>query len=147
MAGKRGSELSRGNHVTHYRGSEHPNWRGGEARLTTLHQWLNANFPKTGICDQCSTSGKTHFALIHGCEYSRRREDYREMCVRCHNAYDHESHQGEKNGAAKLTEDSVRDLRLRRSLGETLTALAREHDVTRQAVSYAVQGVTWGWVI
>lgn len=106
-----------------------------------------ANFPESGICEECRRPGKTHHALIHGCEYSRRREDYWELCVRCHSAYDHESHRGERNGAAKLTEDSVRDMRRRHRLGETLTALAREYEVTRQAASSAVRGATWGWVV
>lgn len=131
----------------HHRGEDHHNWRGDEVRLTTLHQWLNANYLKTGVCAECGNAAQTAFALIHGRAYSRNREDYRELCVGCHNAYDGESHRGEHNGAHKLNEDIVRVARCRKALGETLTAMAREYGVSRAALGYAVRGDTWGWVV
>ena len=50
---------------------------------------------------------------------------------------------GTKNGAARLTEQSVRDLRRRVSSGESIPALAREFGVLRGAVWNAVTRRTW----
>lgn len=66
-----------------------PWWRGDDASYGAIHTYLRSHFPKTGACDECGITGKrTEYALIHGREYSRNREDYRELCKQCHNAYD-----------------------------------------------------------
>jgi len=54
-----------------------------------IHAYLRKHFPKTGICDECGEAASpTEYALIKGREYSRNREDYRELCKLCHNRYD-----------------------------------------------------------
>ena len=66
-----------------------PWWKGDDASYGAIHTYLRKHFPKSGICDECGITGKrTEYALIKGREYSRNREDYRELCKRCHNAYD-----------------------------------------------------------
>lgn len=44
---------------------------------------------------------------------------------------------------AKLTEDIVRDARVKRRDGETISDLARLFDVPRSALRRAIEGVTW----
>jgi hypothetical protein len=67
----------------------HPPWWKGEAvGYRAIHTYLQKHFPKTGICEECSESGKTDYALIKDREYSRDRADYRELCRSCHVAYD-----------------------------------------------------------
>ena len=53
-----------------------------------IHTWLLKHFTKSGICEECGRSAKTDFALTKGRGYSRNREDYRELCRRCHVHYD-----------------------------------------------------------
>jgi hypothetical protein len=53
-----------------------------------IHRYLRTHNPKTGICDECGLEKRTEFALIKGRQYSRNREDYRELCKKCHNNYD-----------------------------------------------------------
>ena len=66
-----------------------PWFKGDEASYGAIHTYLRKHFPKTGTCDECGTTGKrTEYALIKGREYSRDREDYRELCKLCHNRYD-----------------------------------------------------------
>lgn len=61
-----------------------------EAGYRSLHSYLCAHFPKTGTCEECGRKTRTVYALIHGREYSRNREDYLELCQSCHIRGDHE---------------------------------------------------------
>jgi hypothetical protein len=71
------------------RGAGNPNWLGTEASYKAIHIWLNRNHPRTGVCDKCFARGKTDYAKI-GEAYTRNRDDYRELCRRCHMAFDSE---------------------------------------------------------
>ncbi|MCF7545605.1 HNH endonuclease [Pseudomonas petrae] len=53
---------------------------------------------------------------------------------------------GERNGAAVLTEDSIRAIRERRKSGASLTAIASEFGVVFQTISKIVNGHRWGHV-
>ena len=54
-----------------------------------LHGWLRKMYQKNGICDKCSSfTEPTEFSLIHGRLYTKNREDYRELCKKCHMKYD-----------------------------------------------------------
>ena len=71
------------------RGQNHHGWRGDAVSYRALHTYLSSHYPKTGVCEECGGSGsRTEYALIKGREYTRNREDYRELCKRCHNVYD-----------------------------------------------------------
>lgn len=63
-------------------------WKGDDAGYRAIHTYLQKHFPKVGVCDECGEAKRTDYALIAGREYSRDRADYRELCKRCHNAYD-----------------------------------------------------------
>lgn len=65
-----------------------PWFKGDEVGYRAIHTYLSKHFPKTGICDECGEMKRTEYALIKGREYSRNREDYRELCKLCHNRYD-----------------------------------------------------------
>jgi hypothetical protein len=72
------------------RGEKSPAWKADEAGYHTIHAWLCKNFPKSRLCEECAAGGPTDYALIHGRDYSRDREDYRELCRPCHIVYDHD---------------------------------------------------------
>jgi hypothetical protein len=69
-------------------GERAANWKGDEASYRALHGYLCKHYSKAGICDECGKPARTDYALIHGRPYSRNREDYRELCRRCHLRYD-----------------------------------------------------------
>jgi len=53
---------------------------------------------------------------------------------------------GKKKSDAKLTEAIVRQVRIRRSEGESTSSLAREFGVQVGSMSEAIRGRTWKWV-
>lgn len=55
-------------------------------------------------------------------------------------------HRGERNGRAKMTEDTVRDLRRRHREGERAASLARAYGLTKTTVSGILRGKLWGHV-
>lgn len=61
---------------------------GTEMTYFSLHRRLRRENPKSGICDDCGASGKTEYALLPGKNYSLSRNDYAELCRRCHMVVD-----------------------------------------------------------
>lgn len=51
---------------------------------------------------------------------------------------------GEKNGASKLTEEKVREIRRRYSDGETCASLSRSFGMSFNSMRCVVKGITWG---
>ena len=68
--------------------NQSPLYTGDTAGYRAIHTYVNKHFPKSGICEECKEVKRTDYALIKDHSYSRNREDYRELCKRCHNAYD-----------------------------------------------------------
>lgn len=63
-------------------------WKGDEVGYRALHTYLNIHYPKSGGCEECGEQASTDYALIRGRNYTRNREDYRELCRPCHVDYD-----------------------------------------------------------
>lgn len=70
------------------RGSNHYGWRGNDVSYEAIHAYLRNHFPKSGVCVECGERKPTEYALIKGRSYTKDRNDYQEMCKRCHNVYD-----------------------------------------------------------
>src|SRR3990172_7634363 len=65
--------------------TEHPQWLGDKATKGTIHNWLNYHFPRKRICSKCHKKGKTDWAFLkHPDSYTRKIEDYAELCRKCH---------------------------------------------------------------
>jgi len=55
----------------------------------TIHDWLRRNHVLLGTCDRCGQDKETEFAFLrHPAPYTYNREDYAEMCRRCHMYFD-----------------------------------------------------------
>lgn len=117
-----------------------------------VHAYLVSHFPKTCLCEECGERAKTQHALIRGRQYSRNREDYRELCPRCHARYDQG---GELNSQAKLTWSQVREIRSRyrpsrggggpgagRKEGSS-RALAEEYGVSHGVILKIIHNEKW----
>lgn len=58
-------------------------------KYKAIHEWLRRNFTKTGSCEQCNATGKTHWAFLrHPEQHTRERAHYRELCSSCHQRMD-----------------------------------------------------------
>jgi len=60
-----------------------PNWKGGSAGYTALHEWLHKRKPKPKFCEECGLKPPHDLANISG-EYKRDLNDYRWLCHKCH---------------------------------------------------------------
>lgn len=54
----------------------------------SVHVWLHRTFKKTGTCEHCKTEAKTDWAKLRGKPYAHVRENFWELCRKCHNFYD-----------------------------------------------------------
>ena len=69
------------------------------AKYEATHQWVWRNFGKANHCEHCTGEGAKayHWANISG-EYRRIREDWKQLCVRCHLRFDGRTKEVCKNG-------------------------------------------------
>lgn len=67
------------------------NWKGDKVGYSALHDWLGLHFGKANKCEQCGKTGigkQIQWALIKGMKYERKRENFWQLCARCHVHYD-----------------------------------------------------------
>lgn len=71
------------------KGDKNTNWKGDNASYYAKHMWVNNNFGKPKICEQCKTTEDVmyHWANISG-KHIRNRRDWLRLCVPCHRKYD-----------------------------------------------------------
>ena len=65
-----------------------PNYKSDAVGYVGIHLWLRKHFKKTGNCGQCTSAKRTYWALLKGKNYERKRENFWELCAKCHVAYD-----------------------------------------------------------
>lgn len=78
------------NGVQFYKGQVNelqPNWKGDDVGYTGVHKWLFRHKGKAKFCTQCGTDKSVQWANIDH-KYSRKLDDYIEMCSSCHKKYD-----------------------------------------------------------
>ena len=75
------------------KGEKNPNWKGDKVGYSGIHIWLRKTFTKEK-CEDCGSippPAKKDFlewALIKGCKYERKRENFKCVCRSCHLRYD-----------------------------------------------------------
>lgn len=73
-------------------GEKNPNWRGDKVGVIGVHIWLRKFYIKNRICEHCGLNKEglcgTDWALIKGKNYERKRENFIELCRKCHRIYD-----------------------------------------------------------
>ena len=71
-------------------GEKHHNWKGDKAGYHAIHKWLNENYPRNGICEDCGNICRTSWTFnkphnYHNSkDYTRNINDYTERCDKCH---------------------------------------------------------------
>lgn len=84
--------------ISSLKGENNHSWKGNNAGYVSLHDWIKKYFGKANKCDnrnnkilsfECSKkSNNFQWALKKGNKYSRKIEDYFQLCVSCHSKYD-----------------------------------------------------------
>ena len=74
-------------------GTKSSRWAGNKISKNGIHTWLGMNYKKTGICKFCCNKFEvkghnTEWALIKRRKYKRKRENFIELCRKCHVNYD-----------------------------------------------------------
>lgn len=71
------------------KGHDNWNWKGSKAGYNAKHRWLDRNFGKKKLCENCGDNESKFFdwANISG-EYKRNRSDYKRLCRSCHIKFD-----------------------------------------------------------
>ena len=74
------------------KGENNPNWRGDKVGKIGIHCWLHKNFKKKLVCEFCGKKEKSgrkiEWAKLADKEYERKRENFIELCCKCHRKYD-----------------------------------------------------------
>ena len=98
------------------------------------------NYPKAGVCEECGQPARTEYAVIHGRSPSRDRDDYLELCRKCHMRYDLS---GERGPRVILTWAQVGEIRELAASGRPYRALASEYGVSKSTIGAIVTRRTW----
>src|SRR3990167_3444536 len=68
-------------------------WKGEQAGYSSIHCWVRRWFGKASICEGCGVTESTHrieWSNKDG-RYSRLRQDWQELCVKCHKKFDRDN--------------------------------------------------------
>lgn len=83
--------------MTGRKGKDCPSWLGDQAQYSGIHRWIQQNWQKTGICEECgsipTTKGRNKWATQWSNNdhlYKRDREEWQELCPKCHKKKDKE---------------------------------------------------------
>jgi len=92
---KGGVPWNKGKKFPQFSGENNHNWKGDSVKYMGLHSWLKRNFGNLPYCEKCNLQGSKQngrwniqWALIKGCKYERKRENFIGLCVSCHKFYD-----------------------------------------------------------
>lgn len=102
--------------------------------------------PGLHVCHRCDNPQCVNPAHLF---LGTRSDNMRDMFTKgrnVHTAHPETLPRGERHGRTHLTEDNVRTIRRRAADGETFTSLANEFRITRVAIRYIVQRVSWAHV-
>lgn len=75
---------------------KNPFWKGYKIGVIGIHQWLRRKFIKKMICEHCGKKGTNplsiHWAKLPNKYYERKRENFIELCCKCHVRMDLKEH-------------------------------------------------------
>lgn len=85
-----------------------------------VHRWLKRSFGKASRCEniECQTSYSKRFewALIHGKDYDKERENFIQLCCSCHRKYDYTDEQKKKVSIANIGKKASEETKKKMSL-------------------------------
>ena len=63
-------------------------WKGEKVSYSGIHKWIHKNFIRQDNCEGCGTKIKKLTWANISKEYKREREDWLQLCYKCHWHYD-----------------------------------------------------------
>lgn len=76
------------NKSTSLKGEKSPHWIGDKVGYYGIHDWLYTNFGKAKKCEKCGSQKRVQWAKLENKEYERKRENFWQLCSKCHIVYD-----------------------------------------------------------
>jgi len=73
-----------------HKGEGNPQWKGDEAKVSAIHNWLARHFTKEK-CSKCDSVKTLDWALKTGKKYSHNKNNFLVLCRSCHFIYDYKS--------------------------------------------------------
>lgn len=70
------------------RGEQLYNWKGDSVGYYALHDWLILHYGKAKKCEMCGGTSRVQWAKLRNKLYERRRENFWNLCHKCHMEYD-----------------------------------------------------------
>lgn len=79
-------------------------WRGNDAAYNSKHRWVQKHFKRTKTCEHCGITPPERTNGASGTEWSNKsgkydrndRDDWQELCSKCHKFYDKAFRAGKK---------------------------------------------------
>lgn len=149
--------MARANKDRHW--DQNPNWVGDAAKYYTRHNRVKNYRGSASLqkCDRCDRQAYS-WAQLHDTDGLDIYNHYIPLCGSCHLRYDRVGDRnghsgrsvyasGERSGSAKLTNDSVIEIRARYIDGEARTVLAKEYKVTWPTIWALLTRRTWKNVV
>lgn len=127
------------------KGSNNRQWITGQLSYDTIHHWLYREFGKASKCERLECERKStnyDWALLKGKKYERKRENFVQMCRKCHHNYDNLAKKRwttiKKNNRSKIL--FIRELR---SKGKSQKEIASIVGYTPSNISRILSKDTW----
>lgn len=92
---KKVTEANTGQVREKMRSENHPNWKGNNATIGAIHDWVHRHLGSPKKCDHCETTENVwyHWSNKSG-KYKRDFSDWQRLCVKCHSKFDREHGMG-----------------------------------------------------
>jgi hypothetical protein len=74
----------------HVKGEKNPMWKGDNVGYQALHTWVRDRLGKAKKCKQCNSTKNVEWANKSH-KYKRDKEDWIQLCRKCHIRYDKEN--------------------------------------------------------
>jgi hypothetical protein len=85
MFGRKQTEKAKEKVRIHKLAEKNPNWKGDKVRGKDMyHEWLRRRYPAPKLCENCHKEKKLQLANIKNHVYTRKIEDYKWLCSKCH---------------------------------------------------------------
>ena len=88
------------------KGKKHPNYKGDEAGIVAIHEWVKGRKPKPQRCEECNRIRSLDLANKSG-KYLRSITDWNYICRRCHMRGDGRSDALKQHGIDRTLPDNI----------------------------------------
>ncbi len=78
-------------HGENHKGKNHHQYLPNTTNYASVHDWMLKNYGKASRCEnkKCIYKSKRFvWALLHGKTYARKRQNFKQLCYKCHFKYD-----------------------------------------------------------